>query len=66
MKKKKIIPINLEFIEYLQKVLIHEVGDHRICPKCKNTFIPKDPTSEGARKAYKKLDKLRKSIHVTD
>ena len=28
----------------LREALVHQVGDHRECPKCRHVFIPSDAT----------------------
>jgi hypothetical protein len=39
------------------KVLLHQIGDNRICPKCGCSFIPADLTTKEALDLYSKLKK---------
>jgi predicted RNA-binding Zn-ribbon protein involved in translation (DUF1610 family) len=47
-------------IVQIMKVLIHNVGDHRICPKCGNSSILKDACTEESWMIYQELEKLLK------
>lgn len=45
-------------IEKIKNVLLMQVGDHRQCPKCGETFIPNDFTSARAHRLYVQLTLL--------
>jgi hypothetical protein len=42
--------------EKLKRVLIRQVSDTRVCPKCRYHFVPEDCTAQRALDAYRELD----------
>ena len=46
-----------KLLKKVRGVLVHCIGDHRECPKCGHSFIPKDKAAEEAWAVY---DELRK------
>lgn len=42
-------------ISLLRNVLLHNIGDHRICPSCGHSFIPNDTTQQDTVVLYNTL-----------
>ena len=41
-----------KFLAGLRVCLLHQIGDHRRCPKCNHAFIPDDPAQKEAVQAF--------------
>lgn len=37
------------------RVLLHCIGDHRLCPECGQGFLPRDLTAKRAEALYERL-----------
>jgi len=48
-----------KMIKEIQTVLVHQVGDARVCPHCDKPFVPVDSTTAEAKRLYDKIEKKR-------
>ena len=49
-----------ETMSAIQTVLIHCIGDIRVCPHCKKEFVPLDRAGSDALDLYKMLETFKK------
>jgi hypothetical protein len=50
-------PKKKNLMKRLEEVLIRNVGDKRICPHCRNEFVPDDWEAKESWEIYKELFK---------